>query len=74
MSEETPAKRGEAAYKEQRDAISKRNADTRKRAKAERESRESVVDARLRADARREAEQLRDLNARIEEQRTGAPR
>jgi hypothetical protein len=68
MSDETPDRRGDAAWKYQRDEISRRNADAHKRAEAQRQSRASVAEARLREDAQRESEQLRDLNARIAKQ------
>jgi hypothetical protein len=68
MTEESPVKRGDAAWKEQREAISRRNAEAHKRAEAQRQSRASVAQARVRADAQRESEQLRDLNARIAKQ------
>lgn len=69
MTEETtPAKTGDAAWKEQRDAISKRNAEAHKRAAGERKSRASYAQEAVRADAMRESEQLRDLNKRLDKQ------
>ena len=74
MTDETPAKRGEAAWKEQRDAISKRNAETRKRGRTEQETNDNAAHARSRAHARDEAEQLHMLNERIAKQRMGRSR
>ena len=68
MSEESPAKRGDAAWKEQREAISRRNADAHKRAEGRRKSRATQLEAQARADAKRESQQLRDLNTRISKQ------
>jgi hypothetical protein len=59
------AKRGQAAWKEHRDAISERNAQARKRGNAERKiALGRVTDAR-RLHARREAEQLQAINAKL---------
>ena len=69
MTEETPAKRGDAAWKEQREAISRRNAEAHKRAQGEKRSRESAVAAAAREGLNREADQLRELNTRIDKQR-----
>ena len=74
MTDETPARSGDAAWKEQRDAISRRNAETHKRAQTEKKSREQVIAERDRADVKRESAQLRDLNARIGEQQSRASR
>ena len=71
MTDESPAKRGEAAWKEQRDAVSRRNAAAQKRGQGERHSREGVAAAAARESLNREAEQLRDLNARITKQQRG---
>ena len=68
MTDEPQPKRGDAAWKEERDAISRRNADAHKRAEGRRKSRASQLDAQARADAKRESEQLRDLNAKISKQ------
>ena len=68
MSEESPEKRGDAAWREQREAISRRNAEAHKRAEGRRKSRANQLDAQARADAQRETQQLRDLNARISKQ------
>lgn len=65
MSDQTEGARGEAAWKEERAAIAKRNADTRKRGQAERRSRDRVAEDRDRVDAAREAAQLKELNAEI---------
>ena len=69
MTEESPAKRGEAAWKDERDAISKRNAEAHKRALGEQRSRDAVVAAAKRDELDREAEQLHELNARIAKRR-----
>jgi hypothetical protein len=71
MNDETPAKRGEVAWRDYRDAISKRNAEARKRGRAERESHDRELHALSRERARDEAEQLRLLNARISKERAG---
>ena len=68
MTEESPAKRGDAAWKEERDAISRRNAEAHKRAEGHRKSRVTQMQAQARADAQRESQQLRDLNTRISKQ------
>ena len=69
MSEdEKPVKTGDAAWKEQRDEISKRNADAHKKAASERKSRASYAQEAVRADALRESAQLRDLNKRLDKQ------
>jgi hypothetical protein len=68
MTDEAQPKRGDAAWKEERDAISRRNADAHKRAEGKRKSRASQLSAQARADAQRESEQLRDLNAKISKQ------
>lgn len=64
----TPAeqeKRGIAAWKEHRDAISDRNAQARKRGRAERKIALGRVTEQRRLDARREAEQLNAINGRL---------
>ena len=70
MTDESPAKRGEAAWKEQREAVARRNAAAQKRALGERRSRDTAVAAAAREGMDREADQLRDLNARIAKQHT----
>ena len=74
MSEDTPAKTGDAAWKEQREAISKRNAEAHKRAQGERKSRVSYAQEAVRADALRETEQLRNLNKRLDKQQARGTR
>ena len=74
MSDETAAKRGDAAWKEQRDAISQRNVDAHKRAQAGRKSRDDVIAERVRDDTLREREQLRELNAQLAKRRARASR
>ena len=63
--EERPEKRGHAAWKEHRDAISDRNAQARKRGTAERKVALSRVTERRRVEARREAEAMNVINARL---------
>lgn len=66
MSEETPAKRGDAAWKEQRDEIARRNADAHRRSQTAKRDRAAAAADVARNDAQREAEQLRDLNKKLE--------
>ena len=63
--EEQPQKRGHAAWKEHRDAISDRNAQARKRGSAERKVALSRVTDRRRLEARQEAERLNVINIRL---------
>jgi hypothetical protein len=67
--EETPAqpeaKRGQAAWKEHRDAISDRNAQARKRGNAERKVALGRVTDAQRVHARREVEQLQAINVKL---------
>ena len=65
MTDEAKVKRGEAAWREQREATSRRNVEARKRARAERESSDNYRAARRSAGAKQEAEQVRKLNAEI---------
>jgi hypothetical protein len=74
MTDEAPPKSGEAAWKEQREAISRRNAAAQKRALGARRSRDTAVAAATREGMDREAEHLRDLNARIAKQEARGPR
>ena len=71
--EGTPAepqeKRGLAAWKEHRDAISDRNAEARKRGTAERKVALSRVTEQRRLNARREAEQLHVMNTKLTQAR-----
>ena len=62
---EPEAKRGHAAWKEHRDAISDRNAEARKRGTAERKVALGRVTEQRRVSARLEAEQLNVLNAKL---------
>ena len=71
MTDETRPNRGEAAWKEQREAVAKRNVEAHKRGKAERELKERSNDARVRARAVEEAHELHELNARIADRRSG---
>jgi len=65
MNEEPEAKRGTAAWKEQREAVAVRNAEAHKRGQAERKQRDRAIGARERLSAAREAEELDALNASI---------
>jgi hypothetical protein len=59
------AKRGHAAWKEHRDAISDRNVQARKRGSAERKVALGRVFEARRLHARREVEQLEAINAKL---------
>ena len=63
---------GDTAWKAHRDAIAQRNAETKKRAQVERESRDGIAGARIRAQDQHEAEQLVELNERIAKRRRRA--
>jgi hypothetical protein len=67
-AEETPAKSGDAAWKEHREAVSRRNAQAHKRGRAERQSRAAMTASSERAQLEDEAEQLRKLNDQIAKQ------
>jgi hypothetical protein len=69
MTDETPAKRGETAWKAQCEEVEHRNDAVRKRARGEQQSRDGVVELRIRAQMQREKEQLQALNARLDKQR-----
>ena len=73
MSEETQGKRGEAAWKEQREAIAKRNAEAHKKGRAEQRLRDRAVDARDRVRAAQESEELDQLNAQIARRDAAGP-
>ena len=62
---EPQAKRGDAAWKEHRDAIADRNAQARKRGSEERQVALGRVTEQRRLNARREAEQLHTMNAKL---------
>ena len=62
---EPEVKRGHAAWKEQRDAISDRNAQARKRGNAERKVALGRVTEQRRANARRESELLQVMNDKM---------
>lgn len=66
MTDEIQGNRGEAAWKEQREAVAKRNADAHKRGRAERKLRDRAIDAQDRVRAVQEAEELQRLNAQID--------
>ena len=68
MTDESPAKRGDAAWKEARDEVGRRNADAHKRALGKKQHRAATVAASERAERDREAEQLHALNTRISKQ------
>ena len=74
MSDETPAKTGDAAWKEQRDTISKRNAEAHQRSQGETRERASKAAATARDAAELEAQHLRDLNKRIAKRQANAGR
>jgi hypothetical protein len=74
MGENTESKRGDAAYREQRDAIAKRNVEAHRRGQAERKTREGVAETRDRVEAAREAAQLDELNAQIDKRNRGPSR
>ena len=67
--DESPAKRGDAAWKEQREAVSRRNAQAQKRALVDKQSKAANQAATAREARGREADQLRDLNARMLKQK-----
>ena len=74
MSEEPQSKRGDAAWKEQREEIARRNADAHQRSQSARRQRASAAATTAREGAQREADLLRDLNkkvARLQSRRTG---
>jgi hypothetical protein len=62
---EPEAKRGDAAWKEHRDAISNRNAEARKRGSAERKVALSRVTEQRRMNARHEHELVAAINAKL---------
>ena len=74
MTEESPAKRGDAAWKEQRDAVARRNAEAQKRGQDRKQSRATTDAAHDRAERDREVEQLRNLNAQIDKRKARGAR
>ena len=62
---EPEAKRGDAAWKEHRDAIADRNAQARKRGSAERKVALGRITEQRRLNARREAELLHTINTKL---------
>jgi hypothetical protein len=74
MTEESPAKRGDAAWRQERDEISKRNAEAHKRAQVGQRTREASAAANQRQAIDREAKQLHELNERIAKQQGRAAR
>lgn len=69
MTDELQARKADATWKEEREAIAQRNAAARKRAQAERKQRDVVAGDELREVARREREDLQALNAQLDRQR-----
>ena len=63
------AKRGDALWKEQRDAISQRNQEAQKKALQDTRTKDDAVQDRERRSASREADQLRALNDKISKRR-----
>jgi hypothetical protein len=74
MTEGPSGARGDAAWKEQREAIAKRNVEAHRRGQAERKTRDRAVEDRDRMEAAREAAQLHELNQQIAKQRPGGSR
>jgi hypothetical protein len=74
MSEESDGQRGVAAWEEQRAAIAKRNAETRKRGRAERRVRDRAVESMDRVRAAQEIRELDALNAQIAKRQAQAQR
>ncbi len=70
MMDENRGSGAEAAWREQRAEIAKRNAEAHGRGQAERESRERAIEARGRIQAVREAAELDELNAQIAKRRS----
>jgi hypothetical protein len=62
------------AWKEQRDAVARRNAQAQKRGQDKKESRATMDAAHDRAVRAREAEQLRNLNAQIDKRQARGAR
>ena len=71
MSDETPRTSGDAAYRQQRDEIAKRNVEAHRRGQAERKTRDRAVEDRDRMEAAREAAQLHALNDQISKKKPG---
>jgi hypothetical protein len=75
MDEDTSTSaRGDAAYREQRDAVAKRNVEAHRRGQAERKTRDAKAADRDRVESAREAEQLDKLNNQIAKDRSGRGR
>ena len=71
MSDETPRTSGDAAYRQQRDEIAKRNVEAHRRGQAERKTRDRAVEDRDRMEAAREAAQLHALNDQLSKRKPG---
>ena len=71
MSEETPRSTGDAAYRQQREEIAKRNVEAHRRGQAERKSKDAAVEDRNRMEAARETAQLHALNDQISKRPRG---
>jgi hypothetical protein len=67
MTDEPQAKRGDAAWKEQRDAVAQRNAAAQRQAQVDRKTRDGAADELQRENAVRERDQLRALNSRLDQ-------
>ncbi len=67
MNDKNDEPRGAAAWRAQRDAVAKRNADARKRGQAERKEHEGTAAARRRVEDARENSELEELNAKMAE-------
>ena len=74
MTDEPQAKRGDAAWREQREAVAKRNVEAHRRGQAEREEKDRAAGARDRVRAAQEADELDQLNAQIAKRRSGGSR
>lgn len=71
MTDDTGASRGDAAWREQRAEVAKRNVEAHRRGQEERKERDRTADARARARDADENEELHQLNAQIEKRRGG---
>jgi hypothetical protein len=74
MTEEPEATRGDAAWREQRDAVAKRNVEAHRRGQAEREQKDRAIGARDRVRAAQESDELDQLNKQIAKRRSGRAR
>ena len=74
MTEETPAKRGHAAWKAETEAVARRNADAHSRALSEKKARSATAAAAERVELDAESRRLQALNERMDKQRARANR